>query len=83
MGADIEEQTILCLKNIESILQNAGCSMEDIVKTTVYLADLNDFSGMNRAYESVMPKPYPARTTVGAKLRNMLVEIEAIAVRKS
>lgn len=79
----IEEQTEQSLNNVKCILAEAGLSMAHVVKTTVFLADLNDFAAMNSVYESFFEKPYPARSCVqvagipkGAK-----VEIECIAVR--
>ena len=81
MGADVGEQTRLCLENIRRILEAAGSSLNDIVRATVYLADLADFDAMNQAYREVMPEPQPARTTVGATLRGMQVEIEVMALR--
>lgn len=82
MGADIEEQTRLCLENVRRILEAAGSSLADAVRCTVYLTDLNDFQRMNQVYQEIMPTPCPARTTVGAVLRNMLVEIEVMALRR-
>ncbi|WP_434310994.1 RidA family protein [Hominifimenecus sp. rT4P-3] len=82
MGADIEEQTRLCLENVRRILEAAGSSLADAVRCTVYLTDLNDFQRMNQVYQEIMPAPCPARTTVGAVLRNMLVEIEVMALRR-
>ncbi|MDF2839040.1 MAG: endoribonuclease [Evtepia sp.] len=83
MPATIEEQTTQSLCNVKNILLEAGLSMENVVKTTVFLADLNDFVAMNGIYESFFTKPFPARSCVqvagipkGAK-----VEIECIAVR--
>jgi 2-iminobutanoate/2-iminopropanoate deaminase len=59
-----------------------GCSMEDVVKVTAFLADLADADGYNRVYATRFAQPYPARSTVGARLAdNLLVEIEAIARR--
>lgn len=79
----IEEQTAQSLSNVKSILEEASLSMDHVVKTTVFLADLNDFAVMNGVYERFFKQPFPARSCIqvagipkGAK-----VEIECIAVR--
>lgn len=79
---DIRAQTRAALSNIAAILDAAGSSLDKVVKTTVFLTDLRDFTGMNEAYASAFSSPYPARSTVGvAPLPNgMLVEIECIAL---
>jgi 2-iminobutanoate/2-iminopropanoate deaminase len=78
----IAAQTSQALKNIRSILQAAGASMDDIVKTTVFMQDLKDFGPMNEVYAEFFHSLPPARSTVEvARLpKNGLVEIEAIAV---
>ena len=78
----IEEQTKLVLSNLQAILEAAGLSMADVVQTTVFLADLNDFSKMNEVYGSFFESQPPARATVEvARLpRDVKVEIAAIAV---
>jgi 2-iminobutanoate/2-iminopropanoate deaminase len=78
-GKDIKEQTEFCIKNIEAILEEAGSDLSKIVKSTVYLSDIKDFSAMNEIYSQMIPPPYPVRTTVQAGLRGILVEIEVIA----
>jgi 2-iminobutanoate/2-iminopropanoate deaminase len=78
----ITEQTRQTLKNVKSVLEAAGVGLENVVKTTVFLADMNDFSAMNAVYGEFFPEPYPARSTVQvARLPgDALVEIEAVAV---
>jgi 2-iminobutanoate/2-iminopropanoate deaminase len=78
----IEAQTEQALKNIESVLLMAGTRMTHTVKTTVYLADMNDFAKMNEVYAKHFPEPFPARSTVQvARLpRDARVEIEAVAL---
>jgi reactive intermediate/imine deaminase len=78
---DVREQTRQCLQNVKAILDAAGSSMANIVRTNVYLSDIADFSAMNEVYSSMIPEPYPARTTVGAQLRGIKVEIEVIALQ--
>jgi len=77
----IQEQTRLALGNIEKLVAEAGGSMDDVVKTTVYLADIRDFAGMNRVYAEFFSEPYPARAAfqVAELPLNAMVEIEAVA----
>jgi 2-iminobutanoate/2-iminopropanoate deaminase len=79
---DIKAQTKLVLKNIQAILEEAGCSTRDIVKTTVFLKDISEFAGMNEVYAEFFKTEPPARSTIEvARLpRDVKVEIEAIAV---
>jgi 2-iminobutanoate/2-iminopropanoate deaminase len=80
---DIREQTDWALRNIAAILAAAGASLDDVVKTTVYLKDGADSAAMSEAYASHFNDPLPARSSVVVtRLKNaeMLVEIEAIAV---
>jgi len=81
VSGDIQAQVKQTLENIKSILLVAGASMEDIIKTTVYLRDMRDFEAMNEVYRTFFGKDYPARSTVQANLavEGQLVEIEAIA----
>lgn len=78
----VEAQTHQVLRNIRGILEAGGCSMDDVVKTTVHLADLHDFDAFNGVYRQYFSEPYPVRTTVGSQLLGILVEIDAIAVRR-
>lgn len=82
MPDTIEEQTEQVLKNIRMILLEAGIDEKNIVKTTVFLKDMQDFQRMNGVYERFFKENYPARSCVEvAKLpKDALVEIEAIAV---
>ncbi|MGQ9632981.1 MAG: RidA family protein [Bryobacteraceae bacterium] len=81
-GADIAAQTERVLKNLEAVLEAAGSSLSRVVKTTVYLKDLNDFKRMNEVYARFFPKDPPARATIEAARLPLdtLVEIDAIAV---
>jgi 2-iminobutanoate/2-iminopropanoate deaminase len=78
---DIKIQTHQSLKNVEAILTAAGASMQDVVKTTVYLKNLNDFNSMNEAYKEFFPSDPPARACVEVSNlgRSSLIQIEAIA----
>ena len=80
---DVREQTRWALKNIAAILEAAGASLEDVVKTTVYLKEGADSAAMSEEYATHFAEPLPARSSVVVtRLKNaeMLVEIEAIAV---
>lgn len=79
MPETVEEQTRQVLVNIGTILEAAGAAMDDVVKMTVHLADLNDFEAFNEVYRQFFKPPYPVRTTVGSSLLGILVEIDAIA----
>jgi 2-iminobutanoate/2-iminopropanoate deaminase len=80
-GDTIEEQTAQTLENIKAILEAAGASMADVVKTTVHLSDLGLFTRFNAVYTQYFPDPKPVRTTVGSQLIGILVEIDAIAYK--
>ena len=77
----IKEQTRQSLLNIQSILREAGTDMPHVVKTTVFMADMNDFADMNAVYSEFFTTPYPARSAVAVKTlpKNALVEIEVVA----
>ena len=79
----IEEQTNRVLKNIQAILEEAGYAVENIVKTTCFLADINDFKAMNIIYSGIFQKDPPARAAyeVANLPLGALIEIEAIAVK--
>ena len=77
----IKEQTRQSLLNVKTILEEAGLTMSDVIKTTVFMADMNDFSDMNAVYSEFFPEPYPARSAVAVKTlpKGALVEIEVVA----
>ena len=83
LEGSVGEMTIQSMKNIEAILAEAGCTLADVVKTTIFLKDLNDFAEVNAAYATFFPQNPPARACVQvAKLpRDAKVEIEAIACK--
>ncbi|MBR5385583.1 MAG: RidA family protein [Bacteroidales bacterium] len=80
-GVDV--QTRQSLTNAKAILAEAGLSLADVVKTTVFLADMNDFAAMNAVYSEFFSAPFPARSAVAVKTlpKGALVEIECIASR--
>ena len=77
----IKEQTRQSLTNVQAILKEAGLTMENVVKTTVFMADMNDFADMNAVYAEFFAEPYPARSAVAVKTlpKGALVEIEVVA----
>ena len=77
----IKEQTRQSLSNVRAILEEAGLSMANVVKTTVFMADMNDFADMNAVYAEFFTEPYPARSAVAVKTlpKGALVEIEVVA----
>jgi 2-iminobutanoate/2-iminopropanoate deaminase len=77
----IEEQTIQVLDNLKAIIEAAGCTLEKVVKCTVYLQNMNDFAVMNGIYATYFPHNPPARACVEVSkmAKNALVEIDAIA----
>lgn len=80
----VEAQAERVLRNLQAVLDAAGCSFADVVKTTCFLADIGDYAAFNAVYARFMPDPAPARSTfaVGALPRGALVEVEAIAIRR-
>lgn len=80
---DVKAQAEQVLKNMRLVLEKAGASMADVIKTTVFLANIEDYDAMNEVYSKHFPKEcYPARATIGVKMGHpdLLIEIEALAV---
>ncbi len=77
----IKEQTRQSLQNVEAILSEAGLTMSNVIKTTVFMADMNDFADMNAVYAEFFSEPYPARSAVAVKTlpKGAMVEIEVVA----
>jgi len=77
----IKEQATQVMENVKAVLEAGGSSMSDVVKTTVFLTRMEDFSGMNEVYKAYFPSDPPVRTTVGIKLPlpELLIEIDVIA----
>ena len=82
IAADITGQATQALANLRAVLKAAGCEMRDVVKTTIYLSDLEDFDAVNKVYADFFADIYPARAAVGvaALPKGARVEIDAIAV---
>ena len=81
-GKDIAEQTDQALRNLDAIVGAAGATLADVVKTTVYLANINDFATMNGVYGQYFSDPAPARAAVEVSRlpKDALIEIDAIVV---
>lgn len=79
----VEAQTRQSLNNVKAILEEAGLTLANVVKTTVFLADMADFAAMNGVYAEFFSEPFPARSAVAVKTlpKNALVEIECIAAK--
>jgi 2-iminobutanoate/2-iminopropanoate deaminase len=88
--ADVAKQTHQAMQNLQNVLSTTSLDMSDVVKTTVFLADMDDFAAMNEVYETYFDAPRPARSTVAVKElprvagdTRLLVEIEAVAYRET
>jgi 2-iminobutanoate/2-iminopropanoate deaminase len=81
VDGDIGAQTRRVLENVKALVEAGGLSMTHVVRTTVFLADMNDFAAMNDVYKTFFVEPYPARSTVqAARLpRDSRIEIDAVA----
>ncbi len=85
VSGDIHDQVRQILNNLEKVLEAAGSSLQQIIKTTIYLTDMDDFIAVNTVYGEYFSGAYPARTTVAVKTlpKNVDVEIDAIAIAES
>ena len=83
LEGDVEAQARQVLENLKAVLTAAGSGLERVLKTTVFLKDMDDFAAMNAIYTEYFSEPYPARSTVqvGRLPRDVRVEIEAVAER--
>jgi 2-iminobutanoate/2-iminopropanoate deaminase len=83
MKVGVKEQTHQVMQNIEAVLKQAGLNLSNIVKTTIFVTDMNDFATVNEVYASYLQTPYPARSTVGvaALPKGVNVEIEVVAIK--
>ena len=79
----IKEQTRQSLTNAKAILEEAGIGLGNVMKTTVFLSDMNDFAAMNEVYAEFFSEPFPARSAITVKTlpKNALVEVECIAAK--
>ncbi len=83
VAGGVKEQARQSLTNVKAILDEAGLTLDNVVKTTVFLADMNDFADVNAVYAEFFAEPYPARSAVAVKTlpKGALVEIEVIAAQ--
>lgn len=79
----VKEQTRQSILNVKAILEEAGLALSNVVKTTVYLADMGDFVAMNEVYSQFFAQPFPARSAIAVKAlpKGALVEVEVVAAR--
>jgi 2-iminobutanoate/2-iminopropanoate deaminase len=79
---DVDAQAHQVMKNLQAVLEKAGATLDHVVKTTIFLADLNDFEAVNQVYAQYFQEPYPARSTIqAARLpKGARLEIDAIAI---
>lgn len=79
----VKEQTRQAILNVKAILEEAGLALSNVVKTTVYLADMGDFAAMNEVYSQFFAQPFPARSAIAVKAlpKGALVEVEVVAAR--
>ena len=82
LSEDVVVQAVQVLRNLEAVLTEAGSSLEQVIKTTIFLADMDDFATVNEIYAEAFGEHKPARSTVAVKTlpKNALVEIDAIAL---
>jgi maleamate amidohydrolase len=82
LASGLEAQVRQAHANVTAVLEASGCTWHEVIKTTCFLADIDDFSAFNAIYAALVPEPRPARSTVGVRLAgDLLVEIEALAIR--
>ncbi len=83
-GSDAPSQARQAFSNLAALLEDAGSGMDKVIKTTVFIKDMNDFAKINEVYEGFFKKPYPARSCVEvARLpKDVLIEVEAIAEKQ-
>jgi 2-iminobutanoate/2-iminopropanoate deaminase len=79
VGATVEEQAQQVLANIREILAQAGATLSDVVAATIYLSNEDDWGAVNDIWKASFTAPYPSRTTIGAQLRGILIEVTVTA----
>lgn len=84
LGGTIKEQTHQVMKNLKGVLEKAGVTFEDVVKTTIYVIDMSHYADVNEVYASYFKEPYPARETVCVKELPLSarLEVSMIAIKK-
>ena len=79
IGNDVATQAHATLSNVQRVLEHAGAKLSDVVSVTLYLQHMDDWSAVNEVYKKFFSSPFPSRTAVGCDLRDILVEISAVA----
>jgi 2-iminobutanoate/2-iminopropanoate deaminase len=79
IGATVEEQARQVIANLTAVLHAGGATLADVVSTVIYLENEQDWPIVNEFWKTAFPVPYPSRTTVGARLRGILIEVSAVA----
>jgi len=79
VGDTVEAQAQQVMRNLTEVLSAAGASIDDVVSTTIYLVNEQDWTSVNELWTTFFRTPYPSRTTVGARLRGVLIEVSAVA----
>ncbi len=79
VGSTVEEQAQQVLSNLREVLEAGGATFADVVAATIYLTNEEDWGAVNDIWKSTFSMPYPSRTTVGARLRGILIEVSAVA----
>jgi 2-iminobutanoate/2-iminopropanoate deaminase len=79
VGSTVEEQAHQVIRNVREVLAAGGATLADVVSATIYLASENDWPTVNDIWKAAFTPPYPSRTTVGAGLRGILIEVSVIA----
>ena len=79
VGATVEEQAQQVLANVREVLAAGGASLADVVSATIYLENEQDWPAVNDIWKAAFTAPYPSRTTVGARLRGILIEVSVVA----
>jgi 2-iminobutanoate/2-iminopropanoate deaminase len=79
IGDDVATQTRATLSNVQRLIEQAGAKLSDVISVSVYLTNVDDWAAMNEVYKEFFSSPFPTRTAIGAELRDILVEISAIA----
>lgn len=79
VGTTIEEQAQQVLSNLREVLEAGGATLADVVAATIYLTNEEDWGAVNDIWRATFSMPYPSRTTVGARLRGILIEVSAVA----
>ena len=79
VGTTVEEQAQQVIANLRGVLAAGGATLNDVIAATIYLTNEEDWGAVNEIWKATFSTPYPSRTTVGARLRGILIEVSAVA----